>query len=181
MYELVHIELLSDNVRLRIVFGASCVFGFMIKLVNHTEELFCALQFFVVLIGYPFYQYPQKSAKRERKSRSYKKQKALILLLFRSCIPGSLRPRHYDLTYKKVQKIYFVHNKTTDQIIENIISFVMPPSMQIFSPVIKPALSEQRKRTAFATPNGSPTRLADSFLSLRDTAVINGVFNFFYI
>ena len=36
----------------------------------------------------------------------------------------------------------------------------MPPSMQIFSPVIKPALSEQRNRTILAMSMGVPTRPA---------------------
>ena len=34
----------------------------------------------------------------------------------------------------------------------------MPPSMQMFSPVINPAFSEQRKRTISAISSGLPTR-----------------------
>ncbi len=36
----------------------------------------------------------------------------------------------------------------------------MPPSMQIFSPVMKPAMSEQRYITMFAMSMGFPTRPA---------------------
>ena len=36
----------------------------------------------------------------------------------------------------------------------------MPPSMQMFSPVMKPALSEQRNSTMLAMSSGLPTRPA---------------------